>query len=77
MADLAKRYSRKPSTIRGWLERGLFPGAYRLRGRDWRVPASGVEAFGQAERQQDQAGRERPSPRGRTVDLTAWRRVGT
>jgi len=32
-------------TVRGWVERGDFPGAYKLNGKEWRVPVSGVEAF--------------------------------
>jgi hypothetical protein len=43
--QLAHRFQRAPSTVRGWLEAGRFPGAYRLRGRDWRVPSAAAAAF--------------------------------
>jgi len=45
VVDLAMRYGRKPSTVRGWIERGEFPGAYAFHGREWRVPAAGLDAF--------------------------------
>jgi len=65
VADLAERFRRSPSTIRGWLETGRFPGAYKLNGRDWRVPIDGVQAF-----ENHQRGR-----RGQTeVDLSGWRK---
>ena len=34
----------RPSTIRQWVENGLFPGSYKI-GRAWRIPVSGVDAF--------------------------------
>jgi hypothetical protein len=49
--DLAGRYGKKVSTVRGWFEAGYFPGAYKLRGREWRAPAAAVRAFEEAERQ--------------------------
>jgi hypothetical protein len=52
VAQLGVRFDRKPSTIRGWCELRLFPGAYKLRGRDWRVPMDGVEAFEKKEQTQ-------------------------
>jgi excisionase family DNA binding protein len=75
VAQLAARFGRKPSTVRGWLDRGLIPGAYRFQGREWRVPAAALAAF---------EARQRPenasvpivaprAPRGRPVDLGAWR----
>src|SRR3990167_91071 len=44
-AQLAERLRRRPSTIRGWCERGELPGAYRLNGREWRIPPAALEAF--------------------------------
>src|SRR5947209_826599 len=43
--DLAKLFGKQPSTVRAWVERGDFPGAYKLHGKEWRVPPSAVEAF--------------------------------
>jgi len=31
--------------VRAWVERGDFTGAYKLHGKEWRVPISSVEAF--------------------------------
>jgi hypothetical protein len=33
VVDLAERFGRKASTVRGWLERGVLTGAYRFQGR--------------------------------------------
>jgi hypothetical protein len=62
--DLARLFGKQPSTVRAWVERGDFPGAYKLHGKEWRVPVSSVEAF--QKRQQ-----------GATSDtrLSAWRSV--
>jgi len=40
---------RSASTVRRWLEEGLFVGAYKLRGKSWRVPADSMELFKQAQ----------------------------
>src|SRR5712692_1686095 len=62
--DLAQLFGKQPSTVRAWVERGDFPGAYKLHGKEWRVPVSGVEAFQNRQRQaKSDAG------------LSAWRRV--
>jgi len=45
IAELAARFHRSPSTIRDWCEHGRLGGAYKLNGRDWRIPQAGVEAF--------------------------------
>src|SRR5437867_8545726 len=62
--DLAQLFGKQPSTVRAWVERGDFPGAYKLHGKEWRVPESGVEAFQNRQR-------------GTTSDtrLSAWRSV--
>ena len=48
--QLAARIGRKAVTVRGWCEHGRFAGAYKLNGRDWRIPLSGVLAFETAQR---------------------------
>ena len=63
--DLARLFGKQPSTVRGWVERGDFPGAYKLHGKEWRVPISSVEAF-----QDRQRRRAKSEPR-----LSAWRSV--
>jgi helix-turn-helix protein len=64
IADLAARFQRSPSTIRGWCERSCFDGAFKLNGRDWRIPRESVETFLNKQRG------DRPAP-----DLGAWRAV--
>lgn len=48
--ELATRFRRSPSTIRDWCEHGRFEGAYKLNGRDWRIPPAAVDAFLAAQR---------------------------
>lgn len=50
VADVAKHYGRAPSTVRGWLEAGRLPGAFKIEGRDWRVPRDGLAAFDEKQR---------------------------
>src|SRR6266571_4144379 len=62
--ELAQLFGKQPSTVRAWVERGDFPGAYKLHGKEWRVPVSSVEAF-----QNGQRGAKSDA------GLSAWRRV--
>ena len=62
--DLARLFGKQPSTVRGWVERGDFPGAYKLHGKEWRVPVSAVDSF------QNRQRRAKSDTR-----LSAWRRV--
>lgn len=73
LAEIAKRVHRAPSTVRGWLNGGMVPGAYRLRGRDWRVPPSALQAF----LRQQAAPKAEPVPRrrDRAPDLGSWRQL--
>jgi hypothetical protein len=64
IAELAARFRRSPSTIRGWCEHGRFEGAYKLNGRDWRIPHTGVESFLAQQRGE-----------GPVAQLGAWRAV--
>ncbi len=68
---LAKLFGRQPSTVRAWLERGDFPGGYKLHGKEWRVPASGLEAF--QNRQRTGARLERAV--GGAARLSDWRKA--
>jgi hypothetical protein len=69
VADLCARFSRKPSAVRAWLERGDFEGAYKLKGRDWRVPAAAADRF-----QADQVGGAGAKTQDVEIgDLGAWR----
>src|SRR6266576_7046487 len=45
VAELAARFHRATSTVRGWVEAGRFQDAYKLEGRDWRIPEPAVTSF--------------------------------
>jgi excisionase family DNA binding protein len=68
VAELAVLFSRKRSAVRSWLERGDFPQAYKLHGREWRVPASSVHAFQEKQRQ-----RKAEKRVTRSLGLASWR----
>lgn len=66
--DLGTLFGKRPSTVRAWIERGDFPGAYKLHGKEWRVPASALDAFQQAQR----ARSANPQAEAK-AGLSAWR----
>lgn len=72
VAQLAARFDRKPSAVRAWLERGDIPEAYKLNGREWRVPSASVEAF--QERQREGNGRSKAT--SSSAALGDWRKTG-
>jgi excisionase family DNA binding protein len=42
VGQVAALFGRGESTVRTWIGAGLLPGAYLLRGREWRVPRAAV-----------------------------------
>lgn len=44
-ADVAEMLGRDTSIVRTWCRAGLLPGAYRLRGREWRIPRQALTDF--------------------------------
>ena len=73
LEDVANRVGRAVSTIRGWCNSGQLVGAYRLRGRTWRIPQGSLRRFLEAERAQEgQPPTVRPQG---PVDLASWRKV--
>ena len=66
--DVAAELGRRPGTIRGWFARGDFPGAYRLHGREWRVPRAALRAY-----LDRQAAARRDDGDAGAVDLGSWR----
>lgn len=69
--ELAEELDRGKSTVRGWLADGLIPEAYRLRGREWRVPPAAVRRFLEREAQgEERSPREVPLRGG---ELGDWR----
>jgi hypothetical protein len=68
--EMAKLAKRARSTIRTWLGQGEgIPGAYRLRGREWRVPRLAFRRFLDS---QGETGT--PSRTARRPDLGSWRK---
>ena len=66
----AEPLGRSPSTVREWCRAGEIHGAYRLRGREWRIPRSGLREFleGQV------TSRPQAFHRDQENDLSSWRR---
>jgi hypothetical protein len=65
IGDLGRLFGKQPSTVRAWVERGDFPGAYKLQGKEWRVPPMAVEGFQDRQRRRAKSGSR----------LSAWRSV--
>jgi Helix-turn-helix domain len=66
IAELAARFHRSPSTIRGWCEHGRFKEAYKLNRRDWRIPSAALDGF---------LARQRGEPQEPLTELARWRAV--
>lgn len=47
--EVGEALHRSPVTIRSYCNAGLFRGAYRLRGPQWRTPRASLETFQAAE----------------------------
>ncbi len=88
VAGVAAQLHRSPSTVRGWCEAERFPGAFKLGGKDWRIPVAAVDGFLAAQRSlsspqnapgpaiagpADAGVRRRRAP-GAATDLADWRR---
>jgi excisionase family DNA binding protein len=43
--EVAKLLHRKPPTVRAWCAVGRFPGAWRLNGKQWRIPRAAIREF--------------------------------
>lgn len=76
--QLAERFGRGDSTIRSWLAMGALPGAYRLHGREWRIPISAVTDMQRTEaarsRTRTASSETRRSSMPDTPNLGEWRR---
>jgi hypothetical protein len=72
VSDVAGMFGRKPGTVRGWCEAGLFEHAYRNRGREWRIPRAALRVFQDRQRTVKEAVSPRPS-RPRRSSLSDWR----
>lgn len=69
---VAQDLGRAASTIRYWCRAGLLEGAYRLRGREWRIPPAALQRFlnGQAVRSKDA-----PTDTAAAVRIDGWRQA--
>jgi len=84
-AELGERLHRSASTIRSWCEAGRFAGAFKLSGKDWRIPIVALEAFvadqqwksSRQDRPRATIARQRVTPqratKGQPARLGAWR----
>lgn len=72
LGDVAEIAGRSVSTIRSWCNSGQIAGAFRLQGRDWRIPAADLQRF--IERQQS-AEYELPTVHDAgSVDIEGWQK---
>jgi excisionase family DNA binding protein len=70
---VAERVGRAESTVRTWCNSGKLEGAFRLCGRDWRIPESALRSFLEGQVKGDDAA-ESPGAHGE-ADLGSWRRI--
>ena len=70
--DIMTAMGRERSTVIGWIHHGDFPGAYKLNGREWRIPRGDWEAF--LNRKRHGRKQEPAAPGGHPVDLGRWRK---
>jgi excisionase family DNA binding protein len=82
VAEVAGQFKMSRSTVREWCQQGRFPGAYRRREREWRIPREAVVRMQEAERTAHEAktsdtGRLQPKavPAETKLELGSWRRV--
>jgi excisionase family DNA binding protein len=72
--EAGRALGRSDSTVRDYCRQKLLPGAYRQRGREWRVPRSAIRSFQQAEAAPPASAAKRARPDDREPDLEAWRK---
>ncbi len=71
VTEVAARFRKGPSTVRGWCKSGELAGAYLLHGREWRIPLTAIDAL-----QRAQASKHATLTTSKPVqvaDLGAWR----
>jgi excisionase family DNA binding protein len=75
LEEVAEVVGRAVSTVRSWCNSGRIEGAFRLNGRDWRVPESALRKYLESQ-QRDEVTGERNGVGG-SVDLGSWRKIRT
>lgn len=66
IVQVANALERSGTAVWRWISEGLIPGAYRFRGREWRIPRAALLAF---------IDREQNPIRVPKANLRAWRRA--
>lgn len=69
--------ARSPSTVREYCRAELLKGAYRQRGREWRVPRGAIRAFQRAEAAEQETPKTPRRRSNQPVDLGSWRDLVT
>ena len=64
---------RSPSTVRDYCRRDLLPGAFRQRGREWRIPPDAIRAF-HAKEAREEGKANGAGKRQDDADLSSWRK---
>ena len=73
--DAGELLGRSSSTIRQYARQGLLEGAYKQRGKQWRVPPSAIAAFHRREFEAAEAAKKTTTVTGSgSTDLSAWRK---
>ena len=65
---------RAASTIRNWCSAGVFPGAYKLNDREWRIPRDAMREYMARQRGGDGVGPVRALPQERALGRSGRRR---
>jgi excisionase family DNA binding protein len=70
LEQVAQRVGRAEGTVRTWANSGDLEGAFKLNGRDWRVPASALERYIERQKEPNRATTRVRKP----SDVSAWRK---
>ena len=73
LEEAAAEIGRAVSTVRSWCNTRQLEGAFKFRGREWRIPSAALRRFRESERA-GAPGRPTVSHRG-PIDLGDWRKV--
>ena len=73
LEEASAELGRAVSTVRSWCNSGQLEGAFKFRGREWRIPSAALRRFRESERE-GESGHPTVSHRG-PVDLGDWRKV--
>lgn len=65
--------NRSPNTVRWWCRSGVLPGAYRLRGHEWRIPREAIRALRDGDHGKAQQG---PKLARRHASIHAYKETG-